>query len=313
MTQYIIKRLLQAVVVIIGVLFFTFALLQLTGDPARATLPLDADPEAVEQMRQKLRLDEPIPVQFYYYILNVLKGDFGDSLTYKHQPAREIVFERLPATIQLALSAWITIIVTSLIIGMIAAIRRGSIIDNISMVFAMFGQCLPSFWLGLMLILLFAVTLKVLPTSGRQGWDLRYLILPTLTISAPSIAVMTRIVRSGMLEVLNKDYILTARSKGLNGRVIFFRHALKNVAIPLVTLYSLQLGGLLSGSMITETIFGWPGVGLLSVNAIGTRDFPIVSAVVFYVATGFVLINLFVDILYTYLDPRVRLQGKEVS
>ena len=311
--QFIIKRLAQSIVVIIGVMFFTFILLQLTGDPARANLPLDADPEAVEQMRQKFHLDDPLPTQFYYYMVNVLKGDFGESLTYKLQPARDIVFGRLPATIQLALTAWVTIIIVSLIFGMTAALKRGSIIDNITMVLALFGQCIPSFWLGLILMLLFAVTLHLLPTSGRQGWEIKYLILPTVTISAPSIAVMTRIVRSGMLEVLGKDYILTAQSKGLNGRKIFTRHALKNVAIPLVTLYSLQLGGLLSGSMITETIFGWPGIGLLSVNAIATRDFPVVSAVVFYVAAGFVGINMLVDILYTYLDPRVRLQGKETG
>ncbi len=311
MGAYIIRRLLQSVIVIIGVMMATFFLLQLTGDPARAMLPLEADPEAVERMRIYLGLDRPLPVQFYYYMVRAIQGDFGDSLTFRHIPAREIVFSRLPATIHLALSAWLLIIVLSLFLGILAAVRRGTALDNGSMVVALFGQCIPSFWLGLMLILLFAVTLGWLPTSGRQGYDIRYLILPAVTLAAPATARMTRIVRSSMLEVLSKDYIRTARAKGLPQRLVISVHGLRNAAIPLVTLFALDLGSLLGGSIITETIFGWPGVGLLAINAITLRDFPIVQTVVFYVAVGFVLINLLVDILYVALDPRIRLGGQE--
>jgi peptide/nickel transport system permease protein len=310
MTTYIIKRMLQAIVVIVGVMMGTFFLLQLTGDPARAMLPLEADPEAVEQMRDKLGLDEPLPMQFARYMMRAVQGDFGDSLSHKHIPAREIVFSRLPATLHLAVTVWVASITFSLFLGIIAALNRGRWLDNISMVIAMLGQCIPSFWLGLMLILLFAVGLHWLPTSGRDGMSVRYLILPALTLSAPFTARMTRVVRSSMLEVLGKDYVRTAHAKGLARRVVVLRHALRNVAIPLVTLFAMDFGSLLSGSIITETIFGWPGVGLLANDAIVMRDFPVVQTIVFYVATGFVLINLGVDILYAALDPRVRLGGE---
>ncbi len=310
MTTYIIKRMLQAVVVIVGVMMGTFFLLQLTGDPARAMLPLEADPEAVEQMRDKLGLDEPLPVQFARYMGRAIQGDFGESLSHKHTPAREIVFDRLPATLHLAVTVWVASVIFSLLLGITAALNRGGWLDNISMVIAMLGQCIPSFWLGLMLILLFAVALHWLPTSGRDGMSVRYLVLPALTLSAPFTARMTRVVRSSMLEVLGKDYVRTAHAKGLARRVVVMRHALRNVAIPLVTLFAMDFGSLLSGSIITETIFGWPGVGLLANDAIVMRDFPVVQTIVFYVAAGFVLINLVVDILYAALDPRVRLGGE---
>ncbi len=312
MLRYVIRRSLQAILVIVGVMLATFVLLQLTGDPARAMLPLEADAAAVEQMRTYLGLDKPLVVQFYYYMARAARGDFGDSLTYRHIPAREIVFQRLPATVHLAVSAWLIIVVVSLVLGIIAALNRGSLVDNFSMVGAMLGQCIPSFWLGLMMILLFAVTLQWLPTSGRAGLDPKYLIMPALTLAAPATARMTRVVRSSMLEVLSKDYIRTARAKGASERVVVLRHALKNAAIPLITLFGLDFGSLLGGSIITETIFGWPGVGLLSINAITTRDFPVVQTVVFYVAVGFVVINLLVDLLYAALDPRIRLGAQEV-
>ncbi len=309
MATYIVRRLLQAVIVIVGVMMITFFLLQLTGDPARAMLPLEADPAAVEQMRDYLGLDRPLAVQFYYYMVRAAQGDFGDSLTYRHMPARDIVFQRLPATIHLAVAAWLLIVIISMVLGITAALRRGSALDNASMVVALFGQCIPSFWLGLMLILIFAVTLRWLPTSGRQDFEIRYLILPAVTLAAPATARMTRIVRSSMLEVLGRDYIRTARAKGLTPRMVVLVHGLRNVAIPLVTLFALDFGGLLGGSIITETIFGWPGVGMLAINAITLRDFPVVQTIVFYVAAGFVLINLLVDILYMALDPRIRLGG----
>ncbi len=308
MTTYILRRLLQSIFVIVGVMMVVFFLLQLTGDPARLMLPLDADQKAIEAMRQHLGLDKPLPVQFFEYMMKAVQGDFGKSLYFQNVPARDIVFERLPATLHLAVASWLIIVFVSLALGMIAALNRGTLIDNASMIGALFGQCLPSFWLGLMLILLFAVTLRWLPTSGRQGLDFRYLILPAVTLAAPATARMTRVVRSGMLEVLGKDYIRTARAKGARESRVVLVHALRNVAIPLVTLYAMDFGGLLGGAVITETIFGWPGVGQLAINSISYRDFPVVQTIVFYVATMFVLINLLVDIFYAALDPRIRLR-----
>jgi peptide/nickel transport system permease protein len=304
--QYLISRLLQALLVIIGVLLVVFMLLQLTGDPARLMLGLDASEEDVNRMRELLGLNEPLHIQFIKFLGGALQGDFGESLRFSGQPALSIVLERFPATLQLGITALTLAISLALILGIVAAVKRHSIFDNIAMFIALLGQSMPSFWLGLMLITLFAVTWGILPSMGR-GEGFRYVILPALTLAATPLARTTRLVRSCMLDVLGEDYVRTARMKGLNERTIVIRHALKNAAIPVVTVVGLDVGFILGGALIIEQVFGWPGVGKLALDSVFARDFPVVQASVFFLATSLVLINLFVDILYTWLDPRVRL------
>jgi ABC-type dipeptide/oligopeptide/nickel transport system permease component len=305
MGRYLLHRLWQSLFVIVGIMAVTFALLQLTGDPARMLVPPEAGDEAVEEIRKRLGLDQPLPVQFVRYMSGALVGDFGRSLSFG-EPASKLVFERFPATLQLTVAALSWSLVASFALGIISAVKRYSAADVAATVIALLGQSIPVFWLGIMLILLFAVTLGWLPTSGMESPA--HFILPAITLGAASMARTTRLVRSGMLEVLSQDYVRTARAKGLSEWAVIFRHALRNASIPIVTVIGLDFGTLLGGAVITETIFAWPGVGRLAVEAIFRRDFPLVQADVFYIATAFVLVNLFVDLLYTALDPRVRLR-----
>lgn len=307
MAQYIIRRLLQAILVIIGVLTVTFVILRLTGDPVRLMLGENADEEAITYMTRQLGLDRPLYVQYFSYMGNVARGDFGNSIAQAGQPALPIVLSRYPATLRLALLALVYSVTLAFIFGIISAIYRYSALDNGVMFLALFGQSVPNFWLGIMLILIFAVNLGWLPSQGFDGWNPRYILLPMLTLAAPGLARLTRLVRSGMLDVLGQDYVRTARAKGLSGSRVIVGHALKNAAIPLVTIIGLDLGVLLGGAVVTEQIFEWPGVGKEVITAINRRDFPVVQAAVFVIATSFVLINLLVDLLYTWLDPRVRL------
>lgn len=307
MVEYITRRFLQAIVVIVGVMMVVFFILMLTGDPARLMMGPQASEEQVQLMRKRLGLDQPIYIQFARYMARAARGDFGRSIRY-NVPARDIVFHRFKATLQLAVTAMIIILVVSVPAGIVSAVKRYSIFDNVAMVLALLGQTLPPFWLALMLILIFAVTLGWLPSSGRQGFDPRYMILPALSLGLQLMGRMTRLVRSSMLDVLNEDYIRTARAKGLAESSVLLRHALRNAAIPVVTVFALDIGVLLGGAVITETIFAWPGIGQLLIDAISFRDFPIVQADVFYIATVFVSINLIVDILYGFLDPRIRLR-----
>jgi len=285
-------------------MMMTFFLLQVTGDPARAMVPPEAGEEAVIAIRQRLGLDRPLPVQFASYMAGAVRGDFGASLSF-NVPASELVLERFPATLQLALAAMVWSLSFSLVLGIISAVRRHRAEDFAATTIALLGQSVPTFWMGIMLILLFGVTLGWLPTSGKTDWT--SFVLPAITLGSFTMARTTRLVRSGMLEVLGQDYIRTARAKGLSEWVVIVQHALRNVAIPIVTIVGLDFGTLLGGAVITETIFAWPGVGRLAVEAIFRRDFPLVQADIFYIASVFVLVNLFVDLLYTGLDPRVRL------
>jgi peptide/nickel transport system permease protein len=307
MTQYIIRRLWQAVFVVFGVVTVVFFVLQFTGDPVRIMMGENSSEEDIQRVRHSMGLDRPLAEQYVTFLAKAAQGDFGESIRQRGQPAMGIVLSRYPATLRLAFLSLAFAVVLSTIFGVISAVRRYSLLDNVVMLLALFGQSIPNFWLGIMLILLLAVQLGWLPSQGFGDGDPRYLILPMLTLAAPSLARLTRLVRSGMLEIMNQDYIRTARAKGLvEGRVIF-GHALKNAAIPLVTVIGLDLGALLGGAVVTEQIFSWPGVGLEVIIAINGRDFPVVQAAVFVVATSFVLINLIVDLLYTWLDPRVRL------
>jgi peptide/nickel transport system permease protein len=302
---YLGRRLAQSVLVLLGVSFVVFFILYLTGDPALVLLPPDATADDVRQFRQAMGFNDPFIVQYGRFLAGAVRGDFGQSIRHG-EPAFSLVVERMPATFELAAAALLIALVIAIPAGIISAVRRNTIVDYIATVVALLGQSMPTFWLGIMLILFFSVQFNVLPSSGRGGMS--HLILPAITLGLFTTARITRLTRSGMLEVLNQDYIRTARAKGVGGSPIVWKHAFKNAAVPIVTIVGIELGTLLGGSVITETIFAWPGVGRLSVQAIYNRDYPVVQAAVFLLATTFVLVNLVVDVLYTYLDPRIRLR-----
>jgi peptide/nickel transport system permease protein len=305
MRTFFVRRLLQSLVVLFGVSFVVFAILHLTGDPALVLLPPDASAEDVRRFREAMGFNDPFLVQYGRFLAGALRGDFGQSIRHG-EPAFGLVVERLPATFELAGAALFLALCLAIPAGIVSAVRRNSAVDYVATVVALFGQSLPTFWLGIMLILLFSVQLQLLPSSGRG--TLEHLVLPALTLGLFTTARITRLTRSGMLEVLNQDYIRTARAKGVSGPPVVWKHALKNAAIPIVTIVGIELGTLLGGSVITETIFAWPGVGRLSVQAIANRDYPVVQAAVFLLASTFVVVNLAVDVVYTYLDPRIRLR-----
>jgi len=302
--SYILKRLFHCIFVLIGISVVVFIILHLTGDPAALLMPMDATPEQVAQFRKEMGFTDPLLVQYWRFFKGTLRLDFG--LSFRHsQPALDLVLERMPATIQLTITAMIIAMIIAVPVGIISAIRRNSILDHIGMTGALLGQSTPVFWLGIMLILVFSVTFQWFPSSGRG--TLEHLILPAVTLGMFSMARTARMMRSSMLEVLGQEYMKTARAKGLSPRMVILKHALKNALIPVVTIVGMELGTLLGGAVITETIFAWPGVGRLAVQAIYNRDYPVVQAAVFLLASIFVLVNLVVDILYTYLDPRVKL------
>ena len=304
MRAYLLRRLWQSALTLVGVSLLVFVILRvIPGDPAKMLLPEGAPASAVEELNRALGLQEPLWVQYGIFLRSVVRGDFGQSFQYR-APALRVVVERVPATIQLALAAMVLTVVFGVSIGVLAAVRRGSGYDYAGTVLAVLGQSLPNFWLGIMLILLFGVTLRWLPTSGFQGWS--YLILPSVTLAAFPTALVARLTRSSLLEILGQDYVRTGRAKGLGERAVILRHALRNATIPLLTLIGLQIGTLLGGAVITESIFAWPGMGKLVVDAIFFRDFPVVQTVLILSATIFVAINLLVDLLYTVLDPRIR-------
>ena len=303
MKSYVLRRLWQAVLVLFGVSFVVFMILHLTGDPAALLLPPDATAEDVARFRTAMGFDDPWIVQYLRFLKGALQGNFGESLRHG-EPAMHLVVERLPATFQLAGAGLLLALCLAIPAGIISAVKRNTVIDYFSTVVALLGQAMPTFWLGIMLILVFSVRLNWLPSSGRG--DLQHLVLPAITLGLFTTARITRLTRSGMLEVLGQDYIRTARAKGVSEQPVVWKHALKNASIPIVTIVGIELGTLLGGSVITETIFAWPGVGRLSVQAIFNRDYPVVQAAVFLLAGTFVIVNLLVDVVYTYLDPRIR-------
>ena len=305
MSVYLLRRLAQSVLVLLGVSFVVFFILYLTGDPALVLLPPDATAEDVREFRARMGFNDPFIVQYGRFLGGALRGDFGQSVRHG-EPAMHLVLERLPATFELSGAALLVALVLAIPAGVVSAVRRNSLTDYVATVVALLGQSMPTFWLGIMLILVFSVQFNVLPSSGRGG--IEHLLLPAVTLGLFTTARITRLTRSGMLEVLNQDYIRTAQAKGVSGPPVVWKHAFKNAAIPIVTIVGIELGTLLGGSVITETIFAWPGVGRLSVQAIYNRDYPVVQAAVFLLASTFVLVNLVVDLLYTYLDPRIRLR-----
>ncbi len=303
MGNYIIRRLIQSVGLVFGVSIIVFVLVRLIpGDPARSMLSESASVEQVAAMRQQLGLDRPIPAQYLIFLGQALHGDLGRSLFYG-EPTVTVLLGHLPATLLLATVALIFALVVAVPLGVLSAVRRDSPWEYLGMGVAMLGQSIPAFWLGLMLVLVFAVFLQVLPASGIGGP--RHLVLPAITLGAYLMSLTARLVRSGLLDVLHEDYVRTARAKGLSDRRVVYGHAMRNVLIPLVTVLGLQIGTLLGGAVITETIFAWPGVGTVVYTGINARDYPLVQAAVLMLSIFFVFINLAVDLLYAYIDPRI--------
>lgn len=309
MLRYIIRRLMQSVIVVLGVSLLVFVILYQTGDPVLLMASPDATQEQIEQMRENLGFNRPWYVQYFDFISDAVRGDFGTSLR-QGQPVFDLIIERLPATLRLAVAAFALSVLLSIPIGILSATKRNSIWDNLTMGFALLGQSLPVFFLGIMLIYLFAGRLGWLPSFGQGdgslGSTLKHLVLPAITLGTFSLARNARLVRSTLLEVLGLDYIKTARAKGLSEKIVVYRHALKNALIPVVTIFGLEFGTLLGGAIITETVFAWPGVGRMIILAIQQRDFPLVVGSVMILAMMFVVLNLIVDILYGVIDPRVR-------
>ncbi len=303
MGNYIIRRLIQSVGLVFGVSIIVFVLVRLIpGDPARAMLSESASAEQVAAMRQQLGLNRPIPAQYLVFLGQALHGDLGRSLFYG-EPTVTVLLGHLPATLLLATVALAFAVVVAVPMGVLSAVRRDTPWDYLGMGVAMLGQSIPAFWLGLMLVLVFAVFLRVLPASGIGGPQ--HLVLPAITLGAYLMSLTARLVRSGLLDVLHEDYVRTARAKGLADRRVVYGHAMRNVLIPLVTVLGLQIGTLLGGAVITETIFAWPGVGTVVYTAINARDYPLVQAAVLMLSVFFVFINLAVDLLYAYIDPRI--------
>jgi peptide/nickel transport system permease protein len=300
---YIAGRLATAILVIFGVSVVSFFLTFLTGDPAEIMLPPGATQAQIEKFRAEWGFADPLPVQYWRFLTRAVHGDFGVSLRHG-QSSLPLIAARLPATLQLTVTAMLLAIVLAVPLGVLAATHRGGPVDLLAMGVALVGQSVPNFWLAIMMILLFAVSWGLLPTSGRGG--IAHVVMPAAAIAINLMALLTRLVRSTMIEMLSEDYVRTARAKGLREVLVTSRHALPNALIPLVTVVGLQFGYILGGAVVIETIFTWPGVGLFTIQAILNRDYPVVQAAVFILATGVVLINLAVDLLYVWLDPRIR-------
>ena len=305
--NYLIRRVILSVPVVAIVSIVVFAMIFLSGDPAVLMLPPESSEEEVARFRHAYGFDDPFLVQYGRFIGKALKGDFGKSLRY-NQPAINLVLERLPATLQLSTFAMLLAVLFSIPLGIIAALKRNSIVDYISSFLAVIGQSMPNYWLGFLLVYLLAIKLHLLPTSGGPG--LRFVILPAFTIAFNLMALITRMTRSTMLEVMGEDYVRTARAKGLTEFMVVIGHALRNAILPIITIVGLQFGYILGGAVVIETIFAWPGLGLLTIQAIYNRDYPLVQAAVLFLTLSFVVINLLVDVSYQFIDPRIRISSK---
>jgi len=303
MTRYVVRRIVFGLIALAGVVAIAFVATRLSGDVTYLLVPYDASAAEIAAVRARHGLDESLPVQLYAYATNVLRGDFGTSIKYE-VPALELVLSRLPATLTLALTGFLLAAAIGVTLGVAAAVRRGTGIDTVASLFGMIGQAMPGFWVGIMLVLVFSVTLRWYPTGGAGTW--RHVVLPAIAVSWFSIAAFTRLTRSAMLDVLDSEYVKLARVKGNPERVVVVRYALRNALIPLVTFAGLNLGALLGGTVVIESVFAWPGVGQLMISAIYARDYPVVQAGVLVTASLFILINLCVDLLYGVLDPRIR-------
>lgn len=312
MTAYIIRRVLLMIPVSLLVSVIIFTLLRLTpGDPVATMLGEERDPQVIAAVRHEYGLDQPLPVQYFAWLGHIVRGDMGRSLRTR-QPVREAILERLPATFELGVAALCLSLLIAIPVGILAAVKRNSGWDLFATGFTLLGVSLPNFFLGIILILLFALVFRIFPPGGYSppdkglGDNLRRLVLPAITLATASLAVNLRLMRSSLIDTLSQDYIRTARAKGLNERRVIVRHALKNAFIPVLTVIGIQVGAILEGAFITETLFIWPGVGRLAVDGIAARDYPLVQGIVLLSALSFMIANLLVDLLYAYLDPRIK-------
>jgi peptide/nickel transport system permease protein len=304
MLSFLLSRVLSLLTVVFGVITLVFFLLHIVpGDPVQVMLGESATPADQAQLREKLGLDQPLLQQWLTYLLQLRHGDLGHSL-HSQEPIVDILLQRLPATIELAIAGLVIAVLIAIPLGSLAALRQNTVYDQGAMIFSLLGVSIPHFWLGPLLIIIFSLKLGWFPVSGREGWF--SLVLPALTLGTALAAILARMVRATLLEVLHEDYIRTARAKGLNEIAIILHHALRNAALPIITILGLQLGTLLGGAVITETVFAWPGIGQLTIESIQQRDYPIVQACVLLISLSYVLVNTLTDLLYAGLDPRVR-------
>jgi len=303
MGLYLFCRLYQAIIVFLVVSGIVFSILHISGDPLALLMPPDAPPSDVEEMRKTLGLDKPLIIQYALFLKNAAQGNLGVS--YHHgQPALKLVLERLPASLELVVTTIIISLILALPIGVLAASRRGSMIDRVSLLGSLIGISAPPFWIGIAFIFIFSVELQWLPSSGRGTWA--HLVLPATSLALYRLALFIRLIRAGMLDVMTMDFIRTARSKGVSEKKVIYKHALKNTLIPFVTIAGMQMGSLLAGAIVTEKVFAWPGMGRLFLEAIGVMDFPVIIAWALVTATIFLTLNFIVDLIYVYLDPRIR-------
>ena len=313
MKGYILQRLLLLIPLLLAISTLTFFMVHLApGDPISTQFGFrlkGIEAETIERMREELGLNDPLLMQYLRYLGNLLRGDMGQSLTTR-TPVTDEILARLPATVQLTIASMLVVLLVAIPLGIVSAVKRGSLVDNLCMGGALLGVSMPSFWFGIMLMLLFALKLGWLPSTGRGDGTvmgaLKALIMPALTLGTGLMGLVTRLTRSSMLEILGQDYMRTAHAKGLAPWLVLLRHGLRNTLIPVVTIVGLQFASLLGGAVIIETIFAWPGIGRLGVNAIWRRDYPVIMGTVLVFAVVFVLANLLVDILYTFIDPRIR-------
>lgn len=303
MIKFLLKRILEFIPVLLIISFIVFSLVFVAGNPVALMLPEDASQEDIEQLTIALGLDQPFIVQYGKYMLGLVQGDFGKSFRY-NTDALPLVLERLPATLELAAASMIIAIIIAIPLGIWSATKKNSSLDLLATSGAVIGKAMPNFWLGIMLILLFSVTLGWFPVSGRG--TIAHLILPAITLGTGIAAEMTRLIRSSMVEILSQDYVRTAKSKGLRDFFVVYKHAFRNSLIPVVTITALQTSTLVGGALITETVFSWPGLGQLLIQAVNTRDMAIVQASVFIIAILVIFMNLLADVVYRILDPRIK-------
>jgi peptide/nickel transport system permease protein len=303
MQRYFLSRFVQSVLLLFGVLLLVFVMVRVTGDPATLMMPREASPEDIEAFRERMGFNDPVLVQFGRFFSGAIVGDFGNSLHFK-TPAMPMVVERLPATVQLALTGLIMAVVLGVPLGLVGGFNPGSAIDNVGRFIALLGQSIPNFWLALILILYFAVRIQWFPSFGRD--ELKSVVLPSFVLGLPVMGQIVRLTRSAVLEIRGEDFIRTARSKGLEPKTIYTKHVLRNVAIPLVSVIGVQFGYMLGGSIYIETIFSWPGMGQLLEQSIGWRDFPLVQALAVFTSVVVLGLNLLTDVAYAVIDPRIR-------
>ncbi len=303
MQRYLVSRVLQAIVTLFLMTIIVFGLARITGNPLNLIMPATAGEKEFARMAAYLGLDKPLPVQYWIFITHALRGDFSKSLVSK-EPALKFVLQRLPATIELAITAMLIAVLIGVPLGVITAIRRGTNIDKVGQVIAVAGQSVPRFWLGIILIIIFAVFLRWLPAGARGG--LAHLILPGITLALYTLAGLMRLTRSAVLDVLRSDFVTAARAKGLSEQAVIWKHVLRNALIPVVTFGGIVFGHMIMGSIVTETVFGWPGVGRLAYESVLNRDYPVIQTIVLLYSAIFIMVNLMVDISYAWLDPRIR-------